>query len=68
MDMCCLFFIPFYIVGFGKCSWSDGRTYVGMWHMGQAHGQGKEMNPNGSIRHEGIWSYDVPVKTKKSSM
>jgi MORN repeat len=40
----------------------DGRVFSGNWHMGQAHGQGKEINPDGSIRHEGLWSYDRPIR------
>jgi MORN repeat len=39
-----------------------------MFQMGLAHGQGRETNPNGSIRYEGMWSLDVPVKGKKSKM
>jgi hypothetical protein len=35
---------------------------VGHWHMGKAHGKGKEVNPDGSIRHEGVWSYDKPIR------
>ena len=35
--------------------------------MGQAHGQGKEVNPDGSVRHDGEWKYDVPVRTGKVS-
>jgi hypothetical protein len=30
--------------------------------MGQAHGRGKETNPDGTIRHDGVWSYDTPVR------
>jgi hypothetical protein len=30
--------------------------------MGQAHGNGKETNPDGSVRHDGHWSYDAPVR------
>jgi hypothetical protein len=30
--------------------------------MGQAHGYGKETNPNGSVRHDGQWNQDQPVR------
>jgi hypothetical protein len=31
-----------------------------MWASGQAHGNGKETNPDGTIRHDGDWQYDSP--------
>ena len=30
--------------------------------MGQAHGHGKETNPDGSTRHDGEWSFDTPLR------
>ena len=30
--------------------------------MGQAHGHGIETNPDGSIRHDGEWQYDTPIR------
>ena len=45
------------------CTWSDGRVYKGEWAMGQAHGQGKETNPDGTVRHDGLWQYDTPVRS-----
>jgi MORN repeat len=54
-----------FLSGYGQCTWSDGRAYIGMWQMGRAHGHGKEINPDGSIRHDGLWSSDMPVKNKK---
>ena len=54
-----------FLEGYGQCIWSDGRAYVGMWQMGKAHGHGKETNPDGSIRHDGLWSFDAPVRNRK---
>jgi hypothetical protein len=34
----------------------------GEWKDGQAHGHGKETNPDGSIRHDGEWHFDRPVR------
>jgi hypothetical protein len=45
-----------------SCTWSDGRVYSGMWSGGQAHGQGKETNPDGTIRHDGEWQHDSPLR------
>lgn len=33
-----------------------------MWAMGQAHGNGKEVNPDGTVRHDGEWQFDAPVR------
>lgn len=52
--------------GNGTLEWSDGRIYSGAWQSGQAHGFGKEVNPDGSIRHEGEWSFDRPVRSTSS--
>jgi hypothetical protein len=40
----------------------DGRRYRGEWRNGMAHGHGTETYPNGSIRHEGEWMDDEPVR------
>eukprot|EP00980_Cylindrotheca_fusiformis_P005479 scaffold1169_cov120-Cylindrotheca_fusiformis.AAC.29 len=32
---------------------------------GQAHGKGKEVNPDGTLRHDGQWEYDRPIRKKK---
>ena len=49
--------------GFGECTWIDGRTYSGEWKDGSAHGIGKEVRPDGSIRHDGLWEKDKPIQT-----
>jgi hypothetical protein len=41
---------------------SDGRVYEGNWSNGQAHGKGREVNPDGTVRHDGEWQYDTPVR------
>jgi hypothetical protein len=43
-----------------SCTWADGRIYRGEWTEGQAHGQGRETNPDGTVRHDGLWEYDSP--------
>jgi hypothetical protein len=50
--------------GHGECVWADGRTYRGDWQEGKAHGYGVEHRPDGSIRHEGEWKKDRPVRPK----
>ena len=50
--------------GFGTCTWEDGRRYRGAWRNGMAHGHGAETYPNGSIRHEGQWIDDEPVRVE----
>ena len=45
-----------------QCHWSDGRVYKGEWVNGQAHGKGKEIRPDGSIRHDGQWENDKPIR------
>lgn len=44
------------------CTWVDGRVYTGEWYQGQAHGRGREINPDGTVRHDGEWKYDQPVR------
>lgn len=48
--------------GVGQCTWKDGRLYKGEWHAGKAHGFGIETRANGTVRHEGQWSNDNPVR------
>lgn len=48
--------------GIGECVWSDGRCYRGEWVEGRAHGYGVEVRADGSIRHDGEWRYDKPVR------
>jgi len=45
-----------------QCHWSDGRVYTGDWENGKAHGYGKEVRPDGSIRHDGKWEMDKPIR------
>jgi MORN repeat len=35
---------------------------VGEWIAGKAHGQGIETRPDGSIRHDGRWENDQPLR------
>jgi hypothetical protein len=48
--------------GFGTCTWEDGRRYRGEWRNGMAHGRGTETYPNGTVRHDGQWIDDEPVR------
>jgi len=50
--------------GQGECIWADGRRYRGQWVKGQAQGFGVEHRPDGTIRHEGEWKKDRPVRKK----
>jgi hypothetical protein len=45
-----------------QCCWSDGRRYSGEWMNGKAHGQGTEIRPDGSVRHDGQWENDKPIR------
>lgn len=51
--------------GHGECHWSDGRIYKGEWAAGKAHGSGIEIRPDGSIRHDGKWENDKPIREPK---
>jgi hypothetical protein len=42
----------------------DGRVYKGEWKEGKAHGYGVEKRSNGTIRHEGMWDKDNPVRKR----
>lgn len=44
-----------------ECVWPDGRLYKGDFHENAAHGYGIEYNPDGTIRHDGLWDHDAPV-------
>lgn len=51
--------------GVGECTWASGRKYHGEWLAGQAQGFGVEFRPDGTIRHEGEWKKDRPVRRRK---
>lgn len=51
--------------GVGECRWSDGRSYRGEWKEGRANGYGVETRPNGTIRHDGEWKDDRPIRDSK---
>ena len=51
--------------GVGECKWADSRCYRGEWENGRAHGYGKETRPDGTIRHDGEWKNDRPIREKK---
>lgn len=48
--------------GQGECQWADKRVYSGEWQNGKAHGLGKETRPDGSVRHDGLWEEDRPIR------
>ncbi|CAJ1927094.1 unnamed protein product [Cylindrotheca closterium] len=48
--------------GQGECKWADQRIYSGEWKSGKAHGLGKETRPDGSVRHDGLWEEDKPMR------
>jgi hypothetical protein len=50
--------------GTGECIWADGRCYLGEWVEGRANGYGVEIRADGSIRHDGEWRDDRPVRCK----
>lgn len=52
--------------GQGEMRWADGRVYVGQFKGGRAHGYGVETRPNGTIRHDGEWRHDKPVRDTNS--
>jgi hypothetical protein len=45
-----------------QCHWADGRIYKGDWVDGKAHGYGIERRPDGSVRHDGQWENDKPIR------
>ena len=51
--------------GVGECVWASGRKYHGEWRAGQAEGFGVEFRSDGTIRHEGEWKKDRPVRRRK---
>jgi hypothetical protein len=51
-----------YFEGEGIMTWEDGGYYEGEWSQGEIDGYGKEIRPNGSIRHEGLWRNGFPVR------
>lgn len=51
--------------GVGECVWADGRCYRGEWSEGHAHGYGVEMRLDGTIRHDGEWRKDRPIRKSK---
>ncbi len=50
--------------GVGQCIWTDGRVYKGEWRDGKAHGYGVEKRVDGTVRHEGMWNNDIPVRKR----
>ena len=48
--------------GYGVCSWEDGRCYRGEWRNGMAHGKGIETYADKTVRHDGQWVDDEPVR------
>jgi hypothetical protein len=43
-------------------SWSDGGWYEGNWVYGEMDGYGKEVRPDGTMRHQGEWRKGQPVR------
>lgn len=48
--------------GIGECVWRDGRRYRGEWQGGRANGYGIEFGADGTVRHDGEWSNDRPIR------
>jgi hypothetical protein len=40
---------------------ANGQMYEGEFKQGHCHGQGKETDPSGRVRHEGRWDLGDPV-------
>lgn len=38
---------------------------LGEWWNGEMHGQGREIRPNGTLRHDGAWSKGQPMRKRK---
>jgi len=53
--------------GQGECKWADQRIYTGEWKNGKAHGLGKETRPDGSVRHDGLWEADKPIRDNNNN-
>ena len=51
--------------GIGECVWASGRKYHGEWRAGKAQGYGVEFRSNGTIRHQGEWKKDRPVRKRE---
>jgi hypothetical protein len=47
--------------GRGQMEWADGGWYQGDWEEGLQHGRGREVLPNGVIRHAGWWNRGHPT-------
>jgi hypothetical protein len=47
--------------GHGECVWADGRCFRGDWVDGHAR-FGVEVRADGTIRHNGLWEHDRPVR------
>ena len=50
--------------GIGECVWASGRKYHGEWRAGKAQGYGVEFRADGTIRHQGEWKKDKPVRRR----
>ena len=49
------------IQGHGRWDYADGSFYLGEFQNGQPHGMGKRVASDGSMIHDGCWSYGAPV-------
>lgn len=47
--------------GHGRLVTASGRSYEGNFQQGEKQGLGTETNPDGSIRHEGLWDQGQPT-------
>ena len=47
--------------GNGECIWADGRCFRGEWLNGHTRA-GVETRADGSIRHDGVWRKNRPVR------
>ena len=56
------------MLGHGKLVSSTSRTYVGEFKDGLAHGQGKEIGPDGKVIFEGLWIHgDTEPQAKRKA-
>jgi hypothetical protein len=53
--------------GFGEFIWKDGRCYRGEWVDGFAEGHGIEIRVDGTIRHDGEWKRDRPIRIRSKA-
>jgi hypothetical protein len=56
-------FLNDYHHGLGELVDANGNIYIGFWEFGQRHGQGIDLNSNGTIHRSGTWASDKLVSS-----